>query len=203
MIGNNVFHLCPQAVMESFEDGALLLRLKDRHLFELNPTAHYILAQTDGQHNAPQIATILAEAFQIPEVDALQDILLLYELLSAQGIIEMAESHHRVSEESRAMKEISGKPLRYIRNLDVVLREEAPDEGGLLFNPDTNQVRVLNTTGLFVWQQCDGTRDLAGIVAAVQAAFEEAPANQVAEDVQEFVKEMVESGFIGTSEALS
>jgi hypothetical protein len=34
----------------------------------------------------------------------------------------------------------------YLRNPDVVLREEDPD-GGLLFNPDTNQVKVI--TGNF------------------------------------------------------
>jgi len=38
---------------------------------------------------------------------------------------------------------------RYLCNPDVVLREEDED-GGLLFNPDTNQIRVLNHTGLFI-----------------------------------------------------
>jgi hypothetical protein len=40
-----------------------------------------------------------------------------------------------------------------VRNPDVVLREEDPD-GALLFNPDTNQIRVINTTGLFIWKPC-------------------------------------------------
>ena len=97
------------------------------------------------------------------------------------------------------MEETPVTPARYIRNPDAVLRDQDED-GGLLFNPDTNQVKVLNTTGLFIWQQCDGTRDLAAIATAMQEAFDGVPADEVAQDVQEFVKGMVESGFIGTME---
>ena len=43
-----VFRLYPHVVMEGFEDGALVLRLKDRHLLELNTTAQHILELTDG-----------------------------------------------------------------------------------------------------------------------------------------------------------
>ena len=65
------------------------------------------------------------------------------------------------------MKEESISISKYIRNNDVVLREEDPD-GALLFNPDTNQIRVLNKTGLFIWKLCDGKHDLSSIVKAVQ-----------------------------------
>lgn len=88
----------------------------------------------------------------------------------------------------------------YIRNPDVVLREEDPD-GGLLFNPDTNQIRVLNATGLLVWQLCDGRHAVPDIVAALKQAFDGAPEDQVTDDVQEFVQEMQASGFLGVMEA--
>ncbi len=87
---------------------------------------------------------------------------------------------------------------RYLRNPDVVLREEDPDEGGLLFNPDTNQVKVINTTGLLIWQTCGRVTTLDWIVAAVRENFDEVPSDQVAQDVQEFLEGMLESGFIGT-----
>jgi hypothetical protein len=88
----------------------------------------------------------------------------------------------------------------FLRNPDVVLREEDPDEGALLFNPDTNQVKVINTTGLFIWQQCGVARTLDEIIAEVQKGFDEVPLEQVAQDVQEFVDGMSASGFIGTVE---
>ena len=58
---------------------------------------------------------------------------------------------------------------RFLRNPDVVLREEDPEEGALLFNPDTNQVKVINTTGLFIWQQCGEAHTLDEIISEVQA----------------------------------
>ena len=94
---------------------------------------------------------------------------------------------------------LAASPL-YVRNPDVVLREEDPD-GGLLFNPDTNQIRVLNATGLLVWQLCDGGHALPGIVAALKESFDGVPEDQAASDVDEFVQEMQASGFIGVLEA--
>jgi len=83
-----------------------------------------------------------------------------------------------------------------IRNPDVVLREEDPD-GALLFNPDTNQIRVINTTGLFIWKHCDGKKDLPAIVAAMQEAFGEVPEAEIATQVKDFLDDMKANGFIG------
>jgi hypothetical protein len=199
---DSVFRLCPQAVMEGFEEGALLLRLEDRHLFELNPVTHFILLQTDGQRDAVHVADALAEAFQISHAEALQETISSYGQLSAQGVIEVVEPGQDGKEIS-SMEEAPAVARRYIRNPDVVLREE-DEEGGLLFNPDTGQIRVINPTSLFIWQQCDGTRDLDEIATAMQEAFdEEVPSvDQLVEDVRGFVEEMVETGFIGIPETL-
>jgi hypothetical protein len=89
--------------------------------------------------------------------------------------------------------------LYYVRNPDVVLREEDPD-GALLFNPDTNQIRAVNTTGLFVWKLCDGSQDLPGIVAAMKENFDQVPDDGVADQVAQYVDDMVAAGFIGTVE---
>jgi hypothetical protein len=89
--------------------------------------------------------------------------------------------------------------VRYLRNPDVVLREEE-EEGGLLFNPDTNQVKVVNPTGLFIWQECDGQKGRDEIVQTLVEAFEDVPIEQVSQDVQNFIDSMLQSGFIGTIE---
>jgi hypothetical protein len=101
-------------------------------------------------------------------------------------------------QEIEAMTNFPGEKL--LRSPDVVLREEDPDEGALLFNPDSNKVKVINTTGLFIWQQCGIARTMDEIVAEVQKGFDEVPMEQVAQDVQEFMDEMLASGFIGTVE---
>lgn len=88
---------------------------------------------------------------------------------------------------------------RYAKNPDVVLRE-VEEDGGLLFNPDTNSVRILNETGLFVWNMCDGSHDLTSIITAVQAAFEGASPDTVHTDVAKFLNNMVSASLVGIVE---
>lgn len=91
-------------------------------------------------------------------------------------------------------------PSRYVRNPDVILRDEDED-GALLFNPDTNQVLVLNATAVCVWKQCDGTRDVPALIAAVKTEFEAVPEATVEADVETFVTRMAAGGFLGQPHA--
>lgn len=85
---------------------------------------------------------------------------------------------------------------KFICNPDVVLREEDED-GALLFNPDTNQVKVINNTAVFIWKLCNGSYGLAELISSLKEAFDEVPADQVEKDVQDFIEDMTGSGFIG------
>jgi hypothetical protein len=90
---------------------------------------------------------------------------------------------------------------RYLCNPDVVLREEDED-GGLLFNPDTNQVKVINSTGLFIWKLFGSAQEVPAVIAAIHAEFEDVPQEMVAADVQAFLDEMIQTGFIGIIESV-
>lgn len=92
-------------------------------------------------------------------------------------------------------KAVDGNSL-LVRNPDVILREEDPD-GALLFNPDTNQIRVINPTGLFIWKQCDGKKDMPAIIAALKEEFEGVPEKEVDAEVKAFVDDIRANGFIG------
>jgi hypothetical protein len=83
-----------------------------------------------------------------------------------------------------------------IRNPDVVLREEDVD-GGLLFNPDTNQIKVLNITGLFIWKICDGNQDLSSFVNTIKESFESVPGDKIESQVKEYLNQMIAGGFLG------
>jgi hypothetical protein len=89
----------------------------------------------------------------------------------------------------------------YLCNPDVVLREE-DESGGLLFNPDTNQVKVVNLTGLFIWKQFSTENCPTDVAKAVLEAFEDAPKDQVADDLGEFLTELLQTGFIGIIESM-
>jgi hypothetical protein len=85
---------------------------------------------------------------------------------------------------------------RYLCNPDVVLREEDED-GGLLFNPDTNQVKIVNSTGLFIWKQFTTINQPDIVAEAILANFEGASLEIVKADLKEFLDEMILTGFIG------
>ena len=90
----------------------------------------------------------------------------------------------------------SGKEELYIVNPDVVLREEDSD-GALLFNPDNNDVKVINNTGLCIWRACDNASSMSEIIAVVKTEFDDVPEEDIENDTKEFVDALIKSEFIG------
>lgn len=45
------------------------------------------------------------------------------------------------------------------------------DEGGLISDPDRGHTWSLNPVGLFIWDHCDGHRDIGQLEFELQAAF--------------------------------
>ena len=88
------------------------------------------------------------------------------------------------------------EPKQYLANPDVSCREEGP-EGALLFNPDTDGMMVLNPTGLLIWQALDRPRTQEELVACLEEACDDVPAEQVGSDVDEFLKTLLPGGFVG------
>ena len=193
-----LYKLSKNAALETFDDGGLVLILPERRLVELNPSAVEIIRLLDGFRTPEQVADEIVKEHDIGHNISVtqinQDVLELCKELNQSGVLELQPD----LQESLNMT--TAVATQFLRNPDVVLREEDPDEGALLFNPDTNQVKVINTTGLFIWQQCGEARTLDEIVAEVQKGFDEVPSEQVAQDVQEFVDGMLATGFIGTVE---
>ena len=190
-----VYQTKEDIVIEGFDDGALALKVSDRALIELNLTAYDVLLLTDGVRNLAQVADALAEQYEISPGQAHQDVTELYQQLLEQELLEPVLP----SPGKDRLKMTDANQAQYICNPDVVLREEDED-GGLLFNPDTNQVKVVNATGLFIWERFTTASTVEAVVSGIQHTFEDVPADEVAEDVQAFLDEMVQTGFIGTLE---
>lgn len=85
---------------------------------------------------------------------------------------------------------------RYIVNPDVSFRREGSD-GGILFNPDTDDVLVINPTGTLIWQALDQPRTMDEVIFALVAQCNNVPEDQVGEDVGEFVADLRAKGFVG------
>ena len=88
------------------------------------------------------------------------------------------------------------RQVLYIANPDVSCREEGPD-GALLFNPDTDQVLVINPTGLLIWRALARPQGRDQVVAALVEQCDNVPADQVGRDVDEFLDPLLGKGFVG------
>ena len=53
-----------------------------------------------------------------------------------------------------------------------VLKREADEHGALLFHPDLNLVKVVNATGLFIFERLDGRTPLDQIARDLAEVFE-------------------------------
>lgn len=74
-------------------------------------------------------------------------------------------------------------------NPALVFRED--NDGGLVFDPDTGDVQVLNETASFICTLLDGTRTADEIVAAVLLEFEVEDATAAGADAQQFIEALL------------
>ncbi|MCU0918356.1 MAG: PqqD family peptide modification chaperone [Planctomycetes bacterium] len=73
-------------------------------------------------------------------------------------------------------------------NPDLVFRED--NDGGLIFDPATGTVQVLNDTAAFICKLLDGSREAEEIVAAVVAEFEVEDPAAAQVDASHFIEEL-------------
>jgi radical SAM protein with 4Fe4S-binding SPASM domain len=80
------------------------------------------------------------------------------------------------------------------RNDNIIFREEG--EAGLLCNPDTGGVTILNETGKFIWPRLDGGKNREDIIEEMLESFEVSDKQKAAEDFDGFIQELGRSGFL-------
>lgn len=87
-MSDQFYSIKDQIVIEKFDDGALVLRLPDRNIFQFNLTALKVLELTDGKRSVREVSKIVAKTFDITLEEALMDINALYTHLQNQEIVE-------------------------------------------------------------------------------------------------------------------
>ena len=92
------YKLSANAVLETFDDGGLVLLLPERRLIELNPTAAEIVKLLDGNRTQEQIVSELFKSHEIDhdvsETKIDQDVQELIIELSKIGVLEFRSDLH-------------------------------------------------------------------------------------------------------------
>lgn len=87
---------------------------------------------------------------------------------------------------------------KVMRNPDVVARQLSETEGAVLLHLETGAYHGLNPVGLLVWDQIDGERTVADLIAAVREGVFDPPP-QLESDVISFLKGALERDLIRAS----
>lgn len=186
-VGEMVFDTKKQICTEPFGDGVLLLNINTRELIEINQNEYWVWQHFNGKRTVKQIAEIYSRNFNISHLETLKTVgEICNRLWKEMNLIDLKKNKQGVVMDEK----------KYIQNPDVNLREEDED-GALLFNPDTDQVKLLSSTGYYIWRKCDKETTVEEIIKGFKNDFEDVPDDQVKNDVEEFLKQMVNSGFIG------
>ena len=82
-----------------------------------------------------------------------------------------------------------------LANPDIVFRKEK--EGAFLFNPDTGDLKVLNTVGAMIWEICDGKHTEEALLENLSNMFIDVSESDLEKDIKNFIKELEDRGLIG------
>ncbi|MCC7208144.1 MAG: PqqD family protein [Anaerolineae bacterium] len=179
--------------VEYFDDGAILLNLRTRSAVQLDETGAWLVRAL----REPTLYSEVLLSYGADHETSIGELDHVFhgwctELLK-QGFLQILKG---------SLAGVDTMNSRYVQNPDVNLREEDED-GALLYNPDTDRVQLLNSTGLFIWKLCSNSQTADCIIAAMIEEFEGASEAEMRADTEEFLDLMVDSGFIGIVEATS
>lgn len=74
-------------------------------------------------------------------------------------------------------------------------------ENGILYNADTRKEKAVNATALLVWKNLNGSRNTGNIARVVLENYEGALEDEILRDVEGFLGELFEDGFIEPADA--
>lgn len=88
---------------------------------------------------------------------------------------------------------------RLSQNSENIFREE--DDGAFLFDPETGNLKYINTMGVNIYQLCDGSMTVGEVTTLVIDNFKDTAREQIETDVKHFLEALVEINFLKRDEA--
>ena len=182
---NLKYALRNDVAIEDFGRRSLVLRCDALELREINAGGRKILALLDGKRSVKDIAGHAGMAAEDVRAALLE--------MERQGIVR------RVAELKREGPGTNMSEAKYLADPDVSFRQE-DDDGGILYNAETDSLEVINPVATEIWKFLSAPRTQADVVAHLCETCEGAAREQVEKDVAEFVESLLKKGFIGVVE---
>ncbi|MBN1273510.1 MAG: PqqD family peptide modification chaperone [Candidatus Aminicenantes bacterium] len=188
---NYRYSLTDEVAIEDFDDGSLIFLCKKLQFIHINKTAKKILELMDGHRNIKQIVRKISETYSLNLEVIEKDILGIVKELNSNGVLKPV-----VKLKIQRSKNMS-KKSSFMANPDVSLREEN-SEGALLYNADTESLLIINKVGLIIWNFVKiNPRTKEDVINHIKERCENIPIEQLETDMNSFLNELYNKGFIG------
>ncbi len=192
MIGaDDILLLRDDVVLEVFVDGVAVYQAADCRLHRLNETAQRVLDLLDGRRTVRLVAADLVAEYGEPADVVLADVAAILEQLKAARILKQ-----RVILPTKNGCGDMSASARYLAKPNVSCRIEDA-EGAILYDPDTDAVRVVNAVGIELWQTLSESRTCDELVAHLRQVCDGVTDGEVEADVKNFLSLLVRGGFVG------
>ena len=87
---------------------------------------------------------------------------------------------------------------RLSQNTDCIFRKE--EEGAFLFDPETGNLKFINSMGVNIYQLCDGRMTIGDITSLVIENYKDISSKQIEDDIKVFLRSLVEMEFLRKEE---
>ena len=178
------FCLRAEVAIEDFGKRSLVLLCDSLRLREINAGARNMLALLDGKRTLQDIAGGAGMGVEVVRAALLE--------MERQGIVRRWARLKKERPENMS-------EAKYLADPDVSFRQE-DDDGGILYNAETDSLEVVNPVAAEIWTYLAAPRTQAEVVAHLCATCDGAARAQVEKDVAEFVESLLKKGFIGVAE---
>ena len=83
---------------------------------------------------------------------------------------------------------------RYEISSSAIYRDE--DDGAFLFDPESGNLKYLNLSAKELFLMIDQNNDITQLIQHLQDIYPDADKDQIQKDVEEFIQQLEENGFI-------
>ena len=83
---------------------------------------------------------------------------------------------------------------KFIMNPDIIMEKE--DDGSLLFNQETGEIKILNVTGAFVCERVNGELTGHDIVTQIKEYFDCSDDEDIEKDIEMLLGDMQKSSLL-------
>jgi hypothetical protein len=86
---------------------------------------------------------------------------------------------------------------RFIHHAQIIFRREK--NGAYLFDPDSGNLKYLNSVGALLYELCDGLHPVQEMIAKIASEYQGVPTEQVENDVNRFLADLMHMNYVTTT----